>query len=401
MTHEKGSVFGGILLITGCCVGAGMLGLPLLSAVAGFKPSFLMFILSWLFMACTGLLLLEVNLWFDDEVSIITMAGRTLGTVGQIAGWGLFLFLFYSLMVAYVSASGALFADFAREIAGLSVAPWVGSLGVILLFGLLIYMGTSVVDDFNRLLMLGLVVTYVILIAVGLPKIDTELLGYTNWAAAPLVIPAMIISFGYHNLIPTLKNYMHGDVRRLRWTVLIGSSIPLLIYLLWESVLLGLIPVEGDGGFAQALGEGDMVTKVLRSAAGGEWIVDLTEYFAFFAIVTSFLSVALSFVDFLADGLHVAKGPVRRGWLCAMALAPPFFFALLYPKVFLTALTYAGAFGAVALFGILPAAMVWAGRYRQKLDRIHVMPGGRWTLVVIMLASLTIMGLELAHLLRG
>lgn len=401
MTHKKGSVFGGILLITGCCVGAGMLGLPLLSAVAGFKPSFLMFILSWLFMSCTGLLLLEVNLWFDDEVSIITMAGRTLGTVGQIAGWGLFLFLFYSLMVAYVSASGALFADFAEEIAGLSVAPWVGSLGVILLFGVLIYMGTSVVDDFNRILMLGLVVTYVILIAVGLPKIDTELLGYTNWAAAPLVLPAMIISFGYHNLIPTLKNYMHGDVRRLRWTVLIGSSIPLLIYLLWESVLLGLIPVDGEGGFAKALGEGDMVTKVLRSAAGGDWIVDLAEYFAFFAIVTSFLSVALSFVDFLADGLYVAKGPVRRGWLCAMALAPPFFFALLYPRVFLTALTYAGAFGAVALFGILPAAMVWSGRYRQKLNRVHVMPGGRLTLVVIIFASLTIMGLELTHLLRG
>ena len=52
---------GGILLVAGCCIGAGMLGLPVLSAQAGFAPSILMFFVCWLFMARTGLLLLEVN----------------------------------------------------------------------------------------------------------------------------------------------------------------------------------------------------------------------------------------------------------------------------------------------------------------------------------------------------
>jgi multidrug efflux pump subunit AcrA (membrane-fusion protein) len=59
-------------------------------------------------MVSTGLLLLEVNLWFKDEVSIISMADRTLGTVGKIIGWAGFLFLFYGLMVAYISGTGEL-----------------------------------------------------------------------------------------------------------------------------------------------------------------------------------------------------------------------------------------------------------------------------------------------------
>src|SRR5688572_4400078 len=105
---REGSVLGGVLLIAGCCIGAGMLGLPVLSAAAGFIPSFVLFVLCWLFMVVTGLLLLEVNLLFTEEVSIISMAGRTLGKVGQAVGWVCFLFLFYCLMVAYVAGSGVL-----------------------------------------------------------------------------------------------------------------------------------------------------------------------------------------------------------------------------------------------------------------------------------------------------
>src|SRR5262245_7947174 len=105
---KAGSLPGSILLITGCCIGAGMLGLPVMSALAGFQPSLAMFLLSWLFMTTTALLLLEVNLWFPNEVSIISMADRTLGFAGKAVGWLCFAFLFYALGVAYIAASGDL-----------------------------------------------------------------------------------------------------------------------------------------------------------------------------------------------------------------------------------------------------------------------------------------------------
>lgn len=393
----KGSVLGGTLLIAGCCIGAGMLGLPVLSAPAGFIPTLVMFFASWLFMTITGLLFLEVNLWFKDDVSIISMAGRTLGNIGRAIGWVVFLFLFYSLMVAYVSGSGQLFADYFHGMTNISIPVWAGSLVFIAIFGLFVYLGTGAVDRFNRLLMLGLVLSYILLVVTGLPYVNLELLKHTDWSATTLVIPAMIVSFGFHNLVPTLTTYLHGDARRLRLTIVLGSAIPLMIYLLWEFLILGLVPLHGVGGFQEALANEEMTTQALKTAVGSSWIVDLAHYFAFFAIVTSFLGVSLSFVDFLADGLKINKDRYGKLLLCCLVLGPPFIFAIVYPKVFLIALKYAGGFGAVILFGILPAAMVWSGRYIKKLETKPLVPGGKALLILVILFACAVMALQVAE----
>lgn len=391
---KKGSVFGAILLIAGCCIGGGMLGVPVISSIAGFRPSLAMFLVSWLFMSTTALLVLEVNLWFPKDVSLITMAGATLGKLGQAATWCCFIFLFYALGVAYLAGSGDLIAGFAKTYLDLTIKPWVGSSAISILFGICIYLGTYAVDIFNRFLMAGLVATYILLVALGVPHIKVENLMYQNWSMAPWLIPVMIISFGFHNMIPSLKTYLGGDVKRVRTAVLCGSLLPLAIYFAWEWVIMGLMPEPLHGGLAEVLDEGKMATEMLKTAVGSLWVVDAAHYFAFFAIVTSFLGNSLSFVDFLADGLSVKKTPWGKLFLCALVIAPPFVMALLYPNIFLSALNYAGAFGAVILFGILPALMVWTGRYHQGMSGTFRVFGGKLTLAAIILFALGIMAMQ-------
>ncbi len=96
-----------------------------------------------------------------------------------------------------------------------------------------------------------------------------------------------------------------------------------------------------------------MATKVLRTATGSNWVVTFAEAFGFFAVITSLLSVALSFVDFLSDGLKINRDHRGRALLCALTLIPPYIIGITYPGIFLDALNYAGAFGAVILFGII------------------------------------------------
>jgi tyrosine-specific transport protein len=393
--NHSGSLLGGVLLVAGCCIGAGMLGLPVLSALGGFEPSVFMFILSWLFMLSAGLLLLEVNLWFKEDVSIISMAGRSLGLPGKIVAWSGFLFLFYALMVAYISGIGQLISDFFLEWTNIVIIPGVGSFIACVLLSFMIYLGTKAVDWVNRLLMIGLIASYVLIIYFGSSRVNPEYLQHHDWSAIFLVVPAMIISFGFHNLIPTLTTYLNRDVAKLRLTIILGSFIPLVIYLLWEYLILGLVPVEGEGGFREAYNQGDMVTRTLKSALGASWILDLANAFAFFAIVTSFLGVSLSFVDFLADGFHIKKTPRGKAFLCTLVIALPFAFALIYPKIFLTALNYAGSFGAVILFGILPAAMAWGGRYIKKIEAPRLLPGGKAGLVLLTLGALAIIALQI------
>lgn len=380
----NGTFLGGVLLIAGCCIGAGMLGLPVLSAMAGFFPSLLIFILCWLFMVTTGLLWLEVNLWFKEDVGIVTMAEKTLGLPGKGVSWFVFLFLFYSLIVAYIAASGSLVSDFLESNFSMLLPNWIGSLLFSVLFGILIYFGTGAVDWFNRLLMLGLVLSYFALVLAGAKHVKPSLLTHQNWAAASLAIPVVIVSFGFHNLIPSLTTYFKGQVKPLIGAIFIGSAIPLLVYLIWEWLILGIVPLED---FKGALDQGEMATHALKNAVGSSWILDVAEAFAFFAIITSFLSVALSFVDFLSDGLAIKKTAQGKVLLITLVLGLPFICALLYPTIFLIALNYAG-FGALILFGILPALMVWKGRYLQKLGHKQIVRGGRLTLSLIILSAL-------------
>lgn len=370
-----------------------MIGLPLLTGAGGFRPTVAMFVVSWLFALAMGLLLLEVNLWFTEEVSILSMADRTLGKIGKYFGGAMFISLFYSLMTSYVGGCGQLFSDFAQETLGIMLPEWVGGFIVSAVFGFFLYLGTHTADRLNRVLMGGLILSYLVLLVVGLPHVDRELLTYENWGATIYALPIMIAAFGYHNMIPTLTTYLKHNANVLRLTILIGSTIPLLIYLSWEWVILGMIPAEGPGGFSDALNQGDMVTRTLRHAVGSSWIVDVAEYFAFFAIITSFLAVALSFVDFLADGLRIKRDAKGKVLLCTLSLGPPFVCAVMYPKIFLAALSYAGGFGVPLLFGVLTGAMVWSGRYVKKFGGQHLLPGGKFSLLLVIVFSLTLVAL--------
>lgn len=381
-----GRILGATLLIAGCCIGAGMLGLPIVAGLSGFIPSTLMFILVWAYMLATGLLVVEVNLWFKEDVSFLTMAEKTLGKAGKWVAGGLFLFLFYSLMVAYIAGSGALLCGLMDKYLGLSCSEAVGSLIASVLLGAVLLAGTIAVDGVNRVLMLGLIGAYVILLAIGIPYVDLSLLKIVDWSAVFIAVPVMVISFGYHNLIPTLSEYLEHNKREVVKSIAIGSSIPLFVYLLWDSLIIGLIP----DGYAESIASGDMATQALRRVAEASRVSDLADIFAFFALVTSFLGVALSLVDFIKDGFHTAGIGLRRLAFVLMAIVPPLIFALVYPKAFLLALGYAGGFAAVILFGILPALMAWKGRYVMKLAHEPILPGGRASLALVILISMLI-----------
>nr|NGX51671.1 Tyrosine-specific transport protein [Chlamydiota bacterium] len=75
---KQGSVLGGSLLVAGSCIGAGMLALPIVTGMVGFFPSFIMFIVAWLFMTTTALLIVEVLGWFKEPVNMISMVGHFL-----------------------------------------------------------------------------------------------------------------------------------------------------------------------------------------------------------------------------------------------------------------------------------------------------------------------------------
>ncbi len=372
-----------------------MLALPIKVGVIGFGPFLLMFVLSWFFMMYTGLLLLEVTLCFKGQVSLISMADRTLGKFGKILSWVFFCFLFYTLMVAYIAGSTSIFTAAIKNSLGISLSNTIVTIFATLFFGGVIYLGARIVDRCNRVLMLGLVLTYAVLIVLGGKHNDMQNLTYSSWGASFFTLPVMIVMFGYHNLIPTLSQYLAHDESRLRKTIIFGTIVSFLICFAWVWMILGIVPASGENGLLAAAGDGLIATQALERVVGYSWVSHIAQAFAFFAIATSCIGVALSFVDFLSDGLKISKSTVKgRFFLCLLVMLPAFLMALSSPKIFFTALDYAGGFAAVILFGVFPVAMVWVVRYRQKRTHTPIAPGGKVMLLAILAFAMLVFSME-------
>ena len=376
---KKVTVLGGSLLVAGTAIGGGMLALPVLTSLAGFIPSIVVYLLCWLFMASTGLLFLEVSQWMKGESNIISMADYTFGKSGRYFAWVLYLFLFYCLLIAYVVGSGNIITELSQSV----IPDWLGPILFVILFAPLILIPTSLASKLNIVLVAGLILSYVAFIALGLPSVKFELLKDLDWSKSLMVLPIAFTSFAYQGIIPTLVNHMHGDIRSVRKTILIGSFIPFIAYIIWEGLILGIVPVEGAGGLAEALAQGNNAVYPLRHFIQNPYVYYIGQSFAFFALVTSFLGVSLGLRDFLADGLRISQDLKGKIFLAGLIYIFPLVIGVLYPHIFLSALDYAGGFGCALLLGLLPILMVWKGRYYfGKLEEVQL-PGGRITLGIL------------------
>lgn len=395
--NTKHRLLGGILLVAGTTIGAGMLALPVATGLAGFFPSIVLFVFYWLYMTFTALLMLEVNLGMEEHTNLITMAKKTLGKTGQIVSWMIYLFLLYTLTTAYIAGGGRILIDFAREITGFDLPSWAGPLPLLIIFGFFVYQGARSVDYANRILMIGLTIAYVLIVIFLTPYVQLPLLQYGDWAFVWMSIPIVSTSFGFHIIIPTLTDYLHRDVKQLRRVILIGSVIPLLVYIVWEFIALGIIPLKGEPGLITGYQQGIDGATLLSQLLGHSELSLLARFFSLFAIITSFLGVSLSLRDFLADGLKIRKSPKGKLILYLLTFIPPLLLTVTDPRAFLNALEYAGAFGVVTLLGLLPVLMVWRGRYKQKYISSYQAPGGKVALFIALLISLGVIGQEIAH----
>ncbi len=373
------SILGGALLVAGTSIGGGMLALPVLTSLGGFIPSLVIYFFCWLFMASTGLLFLEISLWMHEEANIVSMAERTLGKWGKVFAWGLYLFLFYCLTLAYIVGCG----NMATNLINSSIPAWAGSVLFVLFFSPFVIAGSQVVGRLNFFLMGGLVLSFLGFVWVGYSFIDVAHLKPIHWSLSLLALPISFTSFAYQGIIPTLSHYMGYNAKRIRLAILIGSFLPLAIYIVWQFFILGIVPTEGPGGLREALEKGETAVAPLQHILNNKHIYLIGQSFAFFALLTSFFGVTLGLMDFLADGFKMKKSLGNKLILSNLVFIPPLIVACFYPHIFLQALDYAGGFGCALLLGLLPILMVWSGRYRFGFKSDYALPGGKITLIAL------------------
>lgn len=388
--HRQGSVFSSAALIAGTTVGAGILALPLVTTPAGLVPSTVLMVLSWLYMLVSGLLIAEANLEVmrrvgRSQVGLLATIQNSLGRWGAIASGIVYIFIHYALLVAYVSRGGGILTTALRNLylhfsIPKTVFPLAGHVLFVAVFGGILFLGSErFVSRLNSIFVAVVIGSFIRMLWLTVEKVEISRWSNQHWETIGAIIPVMFVAFVYQNVVPVVTHQLEGDRRQVRWAIGLGSIVPLAMFSIWNAVVLG--SVDWRGGWF----DGVDPTELLRGGLGQPGLGAAASVFSEFAIATSFIGFALGllsvFEDIFGDVAFAsptsaspmpANPTLRRVLFYLLILAPPLALSAVNPNIFLSAISWAGAFGNSVLFGIVPAVMVW--RLRSgigKTDKNH------------------------------
>ncbi|WP_047044569.1 aromatic amino acid transport family protein [Vibrio mexicanus] len=395
----KSKTIGSTLIIAGTTIGAGMLALPIASAGIGFTASIFTMIALWALMAFTALLMVELHQYADHDATLHTLATQILGNKGKFVGAFAMLFLFYALCAAYIAGGGAQFNSRLNDWTSLDLSPSSVTVVFTLIVATIITIGTSTVDKVNRVLFIVKIITMAMVLSFLAPNVTR---GYlmsmpVEQGLIFAALPVVFTSFGFHGSIPSIVRYLDGDTKSLRKVMLIGSSLPLVIYIFWQTVTLGVIEqnllIENSGLTA--------LISTLSATVNSEKLASIVSVFADLALLTSFLGVSLGLFEFLNDVMSsksesssANQSKTNRIKASLVTFTPPLGFALFYPEGFITALGYA-AIALVILAIFLPVIMVHKVRRTQCQDNMYQVIGGSAALFVAMATGIMIISAQL------
>ncbi len=394
MTVEKNKIFGATLLVAGTAIGAGMLALPLTSAAAGFFNSLFLLVGLWGVMCLSALVFLEIILKYGKSASIAVLAENAFGGVGKNVALASIFLLFHALLAAYITGSSQILANSFQEI-GVIFPSWGWALLYTGVFGFFVNSCVRAVDYANRFLFTLKVCIFVAMIAALLPEVRVENLYVKPQTPGMLwlAIPIFFTSFGFHGSLPTLVDYLGHRAKSLRFVIIVGSLIPLVVYLLWQVVTLGTLTPQNLSLLGANSDLADFISLISQAAQSTTLHV-MIPIFSFLAIATSFLGVAMGLFDVTGETFNKSLTTERLA-ISARTFLPPLVFAIFYPHGFVTALGYA-AIALSFLAILLPTSIAWQWRKNQEANiSPYVVSGGKLSLALCLFVGILVIAIEL------
>lgn len=391
---NKNKLFGSMLIIAGTTIGAGMLALPIASAGLGFMVSTAVMVVIWAFMAYTALLMIEVHQFASKDATLHTLAYKLLGRKGQAVASFSMMFLFYALCAAYIAGGGEQVYEKLKVISD-DFPIQSGAIIFTLIIASVVTISTRSVDLLNRFFFIIKFVVLAFMLAFLFPFTSVEKLVHmpTSNALIFASLPVVFTSFGFHGSIPSIVKYIGKDIKALRFIMITGSALPLIVYILWQLVSHGTVS-------SSVLLENESLSafiKALSLVVNNSSISALVSAFANLALATSFLGVSLGLFDFIQDVLSSKEKRASRVFASIVTFLPPLGFALFYPQGFIKALGFA-AFALVILALFLPAAMVY--KQRQSTNEGYQVAGGNLGLVLVFLFGISIICVQILQIFK-
>ena len=351
-------------LISGNLVGAGILGLPINTGLAGLIPSFIAMVAGGGMMFLTALILGNQAKKSEGQEAFDypSLYEKFLGPIGKWVAVLANMLILYGLLTAYFTGGAKIIASLLGDSNNSLVFFVFAALLIIITC-----INLSFLQKLNTLFIACLATAFVVLVVMGLGHVEVSRMSYSDWRFLPATLPIIVTAFHFHNIIPTVVSDLNYDMKTYRKAVFIGMALAFIMNIVWIAVGVGAIPLTGENSLLNAYQTNLPATVPLGMQINSAVFTFFGSFFALVAISTSFLANGVGLQGFIRDMLYNSFKLRSRVLVILLTFLPPLAISYLYPDIFLKALDIVGGVGIVTLFCVLPVLITVLDKSSSRL----------------------------------
>lgn len=381
------SIFGGVMIIGGTIIGAGMFSLPVVMSGAWFVWSMAALVFTWFCMLHSGLMILEANLNYRIGSSFDTVTQDLLGQGWNIINGLSIAFVLYILTYAYISASGSIIHHTLQQM-NIDLSARMGGLLFALFVAFIVWLSTKAVSRMTAIVLGAKIITFFMTFGGLLWHIEpvtllnTEAINPSYLPYLLMTLPFCLASFGYHGNVPSLMKFYGKNPQLISRCLLWGTVMALVLYAIWLLGSMGNIPRVEFISIAERGGNIDVLVQALSGVLNSRALDLLLLIFSNFAVASSFLGVTLGLFDYLADLFGFDDSKTGRLKTAVVTFTPPVIGGFFWPNGFIYAIGYAGL-AATIWAAIVPALLARASRKKFGSPLYRVWGGNRMISLIL------------------
>lgn len=367
------------------CTGTSFFTLPFTVSHAGFWPSVVAVIISWLFLLLTGLYYLEATLTLPPGSNVYSISRRYSGPKTVLFNVTMFIAVNYGYLIIFFGFGIPL----STQLLSLFNVPWpqlASYLFFALILGISVSVSTRVAIMVNFLLVLLMGLVFYLCFRDGLLAFNTEALSHFTAAYFFVVLPSLLNSLYFQTMIPTLAQFLKYDLKKVKRSIIAGLSLSCLLFIAWLSLVISSTALGSLGDLNWLAPETISFFKISTVERIGRWL----PYLLLIMLTANALATGTVLVDFFSDLMKIPMERLRgykRFLMTQCIFIPPLLCTLIPTQIILKIMLYITDVGGLYLSVILPILWIWFLRYSYQVKAVQLVPGGEPVLTTLTIVS--------------